>query len=326
MIIYGTSNETDITSELLDSLDIKLNTKDVNRTIKVNCGSGSYIYYAFPVSLGAVGFWQFGIVKGGFKIPIRIEYDNTDYKVFRSVNLLRGIIEIQIIKEDDTMKLKWDESGKRLFETGVKKGVLYVQDPDGSYPKGVAWNGLTAVTESPSGAEPTNLYADDIKYLSLTSAEDFGATIEAYTYPDEFRACNGEISIATGVVIGQQKRNAFGMCYTTTVGNDIAGNDYGYKIHIVYGAKAAPSEANYGTINESPDAITFSWSVSTTPLDTGIPNMKPTATLVIDSTLFTTSEQKAKLKALEDVLYGTDETEPSLPLPSRVLEILGAAG
>lgn len=223
-------------------------------------------------------------------------------------------------------RLTWDKPGERRFETGVEKGVLYVQADDGSYPQGVSWNGLTAVTESPSGAEPTNLYADNVKYLSLTSAEEFGATIEAYMYPDEFKICNGEATLMDGVVIGQQKRQAFGMCYKTLIGNDVRGNDLGYKLHIIYGAKAAPSEANYGTVNESPDAITFSWSISTTPVDTGIKDMKPTATLVIDSTKVASKEA---LEALEDVLYGKDAAEgaeattPRLPLPSEVIRILG---
>ena len=159
-------------------------------------------------------------------------------------------------------KLVWDESGKRLYETGVKMGVLYVQDASGAYPKGVAWNGLTAVNESPSGAEATPLYADDIKYLNLRSAEEFGATIEAYTYPDEFEACDGSAEIAVGVKIGQQTRKTFGLCYRTIVGNDVEGNDFGYKLHLIYGATAAPSEKAYATVNDSPEAVTFSWEDS----------------------------------------------------------------
>ena len=156
-------------------------------------------------------------------------------------------------------KIVWDQTGERLYETGVKRGVLYVQDSGGTYPKGVAWNGLTAVTESPSGAEATPLYADDIKYLNLISTEELGGTIEAYTYPDEFAECDGSASIATGVYIGQQSRKTFGMCYTTTVGNDVDSNAHGYKLHLIYGALASPSEKAYSTINDSPEAITFSW-------------------------------------------------------------------
>ena len=195
-------------------------------------------------------------------------------------------------------KLVWDESGKRLYETGVKMGVLYVQDESGNYPKGVAWNGLTAVNESPSGAEATPLYADDIKYLELRSAEEFGATIEAYTYPDEFEACDGSAEIAVGVKVGQQARKAFGLCYRTIVGNDVEGNDHGYKLHIIYGATAAPSEKAYATVNDSPEAVTFSWEVTCTPVE--VEGFKPTASLVIDST----KVEKEKLAALEAKLYG----------------------
>ena len=163
-------------------------------------------------------------------------------------------------------KIVWDKTGERLYETGVKNGVLYVQE-GGTYGKGVAWNGLTAVTESPSGAEATPLYADDIKYLNLLSTEEFGATIEAYTYPDEFAACDGSAALVDGVMIGQQARKTFGLCYRTTIGNDTNGNDYGYKLHIIYGALAAPSEKAYATINDSPEAITFSWEVTTTPVN-----------------------------------------------------------
>ena len=209
-------------------------------------------------------------------------------------------------------KLTWDATGERLYETGVKQGVLYVQDGTGAYPKGVAWNGLTAVTESPSGAEATALYADDIKYLELTSNEEFGATIEAYTYPDEFGVCDGSAELAAGVKIGQQKRSAFGLCYRTTLGNDVAGNDYGYKLHLIYGAKAAPSEKAYATINDSPEAITFSWEVTTTPV--AVSGFKPTAHIEIDST----KVDEDKLKALEDLLYGTESGEAKLPLPDEV--------
>ena len=163
-------------------------------------------------------------------------------------------------------RLTWDNAGERYYETGVKQGVLYPIQSDGKYSLGVAWNGLTAVTESPSGAEATALYADDIKYLNLISNEEFGATIEAYTYPDEFAECDGSAALADGVMLGQQKRKTFGLCYKTTVGNDVDGNDYGYKLHLIYGCLAAPSEKAYATINDSPEAITFSWEVSTTPV------------------------------------------------------------
>ena len=215
-------------------------------------------------------------------------------------------------------KLVWDATGERLYETGVKMGVLYVQE-EGAYPKGVAWNGLTAVTESPSGAEATPLYADDIKYLNLMSNEEFGATIEAYTYPDEFAVCDGSASLAEGVYIGQQTRKAFGMCYRTVVGNDVANNDYGYKIHLIYGALAAPSEKAYATINDSPEAITFSWEVTTTPVN--VTGHKPTASITIDST----KVDKAKLAALEAILYGSDSEEARLPLPDEIAELMAAA-
>ena len=213
-------------------------------------------------------------------------------------------------------KLVWDQAGQRLYETGVKMGVLYVQDASGAYPKGVAWNGLTAVTESPSGAEATPLYADDIKYLNLMSAEEFGATIEAYTYPEEFAECDGSASIATGVYIGQQARKTFGMCYRTTVGNDIDNNDHGYKLHLIYGALAAPSEKGYSTINDSPEAITFSWEVTTTPV--AVEGFKPTASVTIDST----KVDKSKMAALEAVLYGSESDEARLPLPAEIMTLL----
>ena len=213
-------------------------------------------------------------------------------------------------------KLVWDESGKRVYETGVRNGVLYVQGENGEYQKGVAWNGLTAVTESPSGAEPTALYADDIKYLELFSAEEFGATIEAYTYPEEFEACDGSASLGTGVTIGQQDRKAFGICYRTVVGNDVKGNEHGYKLHLVYGAKAKPSEKAYATVNDSPEAVTFSWEVTTTPVN--VAGFKPTATVTIDSTKI----QPDKLKAIEDKLYGTQDQEPTLLLPDEIAQIV----
>ena len=213
-------------------------------------------------------------------------------------------------------KLIWDKTGERLFETGVNKGVLYPQDASGAYPAGVAWNGLTAVTESPSGAEATPLYADNIKYLNLMSAEEFGATVEAYTYPDEFGVCNGEAALVEGVAIGQQARKAFGMAYQTRVGNDIEGSELGYKIHLIYGALAAPSEKAYATINDSPEAITFSWEITTTPVE--VTGFKPTATLVIDST----KVEESKMAAIEAVLYGSDSEEARLPLPDEVLSII----
>ena len=216
-------------------------------------------------------------------------------------------------------KLVWDETGKRYYETGVKNGVLYIPTA-GVYSKGVAWNGLTAVTESPSGAESTALYADDIKYLNLISAEEFGATIEAYTYPDEFAACDGSAELATGVTIGQQNRKTFGLCYKTTIGNDVDGNDHGYKLHIIYGCVATPSEKAYASINDSPEAITFSWEVTTTPVS--VNGFKPTASLVIDST----KAEAAKLTALEDILYGAEATEPRLPLPDEIATLMSAAG
>lgn len=216
-------------------------------------------------------------------------------------------------------KLVWDKTGERLYETGVKNGVLYVFD-NGTYGNGVAWNGLTAVTESPSGAEATPLYADDIKYLNLMSAEEFGATIEAYTYPEEFAQCNGEGSLANGVVIGQQTRKTFGLCYRTVVGNDTDGADHGYKLHIIYGALAAPSERAYATINDSPEAITFSWEVTTTPVS--VEGFKPTASVTIDSTKC----DAEKLAALEAKLYGSESEEPTLPLPDDIKELMAAGG
>ena len=219
-------------------------------------------------------------------------------------------------------KIVWDKTGERLYETGVKNGVLYVQE-GGAYPKGVAWNGLTAVTESPSGAEATPRYADDIKYLNLISTEEFGATIEAYTYPDEFAACDGSAALVDGVMIGQQARKTFGLCYRTTIGNDTNGNDYGYKLHIIYGALAAPSEKAYATINDSPEAITFSWEVTTTPVN--VTGAKPTASITIDST----KADPTKLAALEDILYGKDGepgNEPRLPLPDEIKTLMTAAG
>lgn len=215
-------------------------------------------------------------------------------------------------------RIVWDKTGERQYETGTKNGVLYPQVA-GAYPKGVAWNGLTAVTESPSGAEATPLYADDIKYLNLMSVEEFGGTIEAYMYPDEFKPCNGEADLVEGVSIGQQTRQAFGFCYRTVLGNDTENNEYGYKLHLIYGALAAPSEKAYATINDSPEPITMSWEFTTTPV--AVTDHKPTASLTIDSTKC----DATKLKALEDILYGSGESEPRLPLPDEIATLMKTA-
>lgn len=215
-------------------------------------------------------------------------------------------------------KLVWDTTGERYYETGVKNGVLYVQT-GGAYPKGVAWNGLTAVTESPSGAEATPLYADDIKYLNLMSNEEFSCTIEAYTYPDEFMECDGSATLVEGVMLGQQTRSTFGLCYRTSLGNDTEGVDHGYKLHLIYGCLASPSEKAYSTINDSPEAITFSWEVSTTPAE--VTGHKPTSCITIDST----KVAPGKLAALEKVLYGDTEVEPRLPLPDEITSIMSQA-
>ena len=212
-------------------------------------------------------------------------------------------------------RIVFDQTGERFYETGVKNGVLYVQGAEG-YGVGVAWNGLTAITETPSGAESTALFADDMKYLELFSAEEFGATIEAYTYPEEFEECDGSASLADGITIGQQNRSSFGLCYKTVVGNDVLGNNLGYKLHLIYGAKAAPSEKAYQTINDSPEAITFSWEVTTTPVN--VTGFKPTSCLIIDSTRV----DAEKLAAIEDKLYGTDEEEPTLLLPDEIAEMM----
>ena len=213
-------------------------------------------------------------------------------------------------------KIKWDETGEKIYETGVKNGVLYLPDESGQYVKGVAWNGLTAVTESPSGAESTPLYADDIKYVELQSAEDFGATLECYTYPDEFAECDGSAEVAPGVIIGQQNRKTFGLCYRTTLGNDVKGNEFGYKLHLIYGAKASPSEKSYSTINDSPEAITFSYEITTTPVN--VTGHKPTACLTINST----KVEVGKMQQLEALLYGAESTEAKLPLPDEVINLL----
>ena len=210
----------------------------------------------------------------------------------------------------------WDQEGKRLYETGVEKCALYPRDTTGAYPKGVAWNGITTVTESPSGAEATPIYADNNKYLNLFSTEELGLTIEAYTYPDEFAECDGSASIVEGIYAGQQRRTSFGLAYKTLLGNDVAGTDHGYRLHLVYGCTASPSEKGFSTVNDSPEAISFSWSVTTTPVE--VTGLKPTALLTIDST----KVEKTKLKALEDVLYGTESGTPRLPLPNEVKTLL----
>ena len=214
-------------------------------------------------------------------------------------------------------KLIWDALGEKIYETGIDRGVLYVQDNDGAYPLGVVWNGLTGFTESPGGAELTDLWADNIKYASIRAAETFGGTLEAYTYPTEFEQCDGSVALLPGVVIGQQSRKSFGLAYRTTVGNDTPGEgDDGYKIHLVYGASANPSEKAYATINDSPDAITFSWELTTLPI--AVTGHKPTATLVIDST----KVNATKLADLEDILYGTTDVAPRLPLPDEIATIM----
>ena len=215
-------------------------------------------------------------------------------------------------------KLVWDKTGERFYETGVKNCALYVRDSAGTYPKGVPWNGITAITESPSGAEATPLYADDIKYLNLISNEEFGATIEAYTYPAEFAACDGSAELSKGVKIGQQPRKSCGLAYKTTLGNDVDNNDYGYKLHLIYGCLAAPSEKAYATINDSPEAITFSWEITTTPVEAK--GFKPTSHIEINSK----EVDAEKLATLEAKLFGATETEAMLPLPDEVATILGA--
>lgn len=221
-------------------------------------------------------------------------------------------------------KLIWDNTGDRLYETGIDKGVLYPIDAQGAYTPGVAWNGLTSVSESPSGAEPNALYADNIKYLNLYSAEEFGATVEAYTYPDEFAVCDGTADLATGVRIGQQARKVFGLAYRTLIGNDVDGQDHGYKLHLIYGCMASPSERQYQTVNDSPDAITFSWEISTTPVN--VTGHKPVSCVTIDST----KVAAAKLAALEEILYGKDASgsdpavDPRLPLPDELATIFAA--
>ena len=215
--------------------------------------------------------------------------------------------------------LKWDTVGDRFYETGVDKGVLYIPDSSGVYNTGFAWSGLTTVTESPSGAEPNPQYADNIKYLNLVSAEEFALTIEAFTYPEEFGQCDGTATLAIGATIAQQQRKSFGFCYRTKVGNDLELNDYGYKLHLVYGCLAAPSEKAYATVNDSPDAIIFSWEISTTPVD--VPGFKPTSLVVVDSK----TADPDGLADLETKLYGGAATEAKLPLPLEVISILSKA-
>lgn len=225
---------------------------------------------------------------------------------------------------DVARRMRWDETGERRYETGVDRGVLYLQE-NGKYPKGVPWNGLTNVSESPSGAEDTALYADNIKYLNLKSAEDFGLTVECYTYPEEWAACDGSAMLAAGVVVGQQSRRNFGLSYRTLIGNDTLNDAYGYTLHLVYGCSASPSERSYGTTNDSPDAITFSYEVATTPINVDVDGFKPTAIITIDST----KVDKDKLAELEEILYGKDPTTENgtdgvfgrLPLPKEIHEL-----
>lgn len=217
-------------------------------------------------------------------------------------------------------KLVWDETGKRIFETGIDRGVLYVMDANGAYPAGIAWNGLVSVSEAPSGAEASPFYADNIKYINLMSAEEFGATIEAFTYPEEFEQCDGSLEAgSTGALIGQQARKQFGLCYRTRVGNDVDGDSHGYKLHLIYGCLASPSEKAFQTVNDSPEAITFSWTIATTPV--AVANFRPTSYVVVDSL----RADPAKLTAFEDIIYGVTTPVPivsRLPLPAEVITLL----
>ena len=233
-------------------------------------------------------------------------------------------------------RLLWDQTGEKFYETGVNQGVLYpydsaAADPKKAYGPGVAWNGLSSVSESPSGAEANKIYADNINYLNLYSAEEFGATIEAYTYPDEFKACDGTAELIAGAYVGQQTRKTFGFCFKAIIGNDTEGDAKGYKLHLIYGCKASPSEAQYQTVNDSPEAIAFSWEITTTPVTIGRINgvdYNPASRIVIDSTKFTTEKQKKALADLENKLFGTNAegqeegTDPYLPLPAEVVETL----
>lgn len=217
-------------------------------------------------------------------------------------------------------KIVWDQVGEKKYETGVDKGVLYPKDTTGAYPKGVAWNGISKVSESPSGAENTDLYADNVKYMSLTSAEDFGGTIEAYTYPDEFAECDGSAELTSGIYVTQQERKHFGFSWRTLVGNDTEGTKHGYKIHIVYDAVAKPSSKEDSTVNDSPEAGSFSWEFTTTPVPVNKDGFKPTAHIVVDSTKL----DSAKLKKLEDILYGSETETARLPLPDELLTLISA--
>lgn len=214
-------------------------------------------------------------------------------------------------------RIRWDRPGERYYETGVDRGVLYTANDFGGYNTGVPWNGLSSVNESPDGAEPNPIYADNMKYLNLMSAEEFKGTIEAYTYPNEWAECDGSVEMVPGVTIGQQDRRGFGLCYRTILGNDTLGNKYGYKIHIAYGGKAQPSEKANETVNDTPEANTFSWEFDTTPIE--IEGFQPSALLIVDST----NVDATNLKALEDILYGTSSSEPRLPLPEEVADIIG---
>jgi len=216
--------------------------------------------------------------------------------------------------------LEWDKTGERTYETGISKGVFYPMSDNNDYPKGYAWNGLSSVSENPSGAESTSVYADNIKYLNLISAEDFGATIEAYTAPDEFAICDGSAAIATGVSVRQQTRKKFGLCYRTEIGNDAQGENFGYKLHLVYNCTAAPSEHSYSTINDSPEADTMSWEITTTAEP--IPGYKASATITIDST----KVAKEKLTALEAMLYGTESEDAKLPTPKEIIDLFKSEG
>lgn len=228
------------------------------------------------------------------------------------------------------MRLKWDQTSEKLYETGVEQGVLFPIDSNGKYPLGVAWNGLSSVTESPSGAEATAVYADNKKYLNLISAEELGGTIEAYMFPDEFAECDGSKELVPGVYAGQQNRKAFGIAYKTLLGNDVIGTEYGYKLHIIYNALAAPSEKAYSTVNDSPEAMTLSWEFKTTPVDSGIANVKVLSSVTVDSSKFTTETQKGCLAELEKALFGYDgegeshtgSFDPFLPTPSEIVSLL----
>lgn len=213
-------------------------------------------------------------------------------------------------------KLLWDQAGEKTFETGVQQGVLYVQGAGGTYPEGVAWNGLISVSESPEGGEPEPIYANNKKYLELMSAEELGLTVEAYTYPKEFEQCDGLSEVADGVMLGQQSRKPFGLAYKTLIGNDAEDTSHGYKLHLVYGGLASPSEKSYETVNDTPEAITFSWDVSTTPIE--IEGHKPSAKLTIDSR----TADSTKLADLEDMLFGTEMDDASLPLPAEVITMM----